>query len=245
MIVDVHCHLTAPEFEKDLDNVVKRAKDIVIVTSGVNIVDNKKVLELCKRYKNVRAGLGLYPIDALELDYDELEESLEFIKKNKSKIVYVGEVGLDYKESDNFKKQKENFFRIISFVEKIKKPIVIHSRKAEEDCIDMLKSSSLKNIMFHSFTGKIKLVKKISDNGWGMSVPTSVVRSEQFQKLVSEIDLSQLFTETDAPFMSPFSGKRNEPCFVVESLKKISEIKKIEIEETEKILHVNFQKMFM
>ena len=244
MKTDIHCHLTHNSFKKDLDFVVKRAKDVLIITSGVNLEDDKEVLELCRRYKNVKAGLGLYPIDGLRLDEKGLNESLSFIKRNKNRLLYLGEAGLDYKESDDKKKQKEIFFRVIELAEKIKKPLLVHSREAELDCVKMLEKSSLKKIIFHCFTGGLDLAKRIEGNGWSFSIPCNIVKSGHFQELAKIIDISRLFTETDSPFLSPGSG-RNEPGFVVESIKKIAEIKKLDIIETENILYANFQKMFL
>ena len=126
MLVDLHCHLTAPEFEKNLDEVLLRSRDMIAVSSGVNWEDNKKVLALCKKYKQVKAGLGLYPLDALKLNEEKFQRDLDFIRKHKDEFVYVGEAGLDYKESDNAKKQRDQFEKIISFVEKLKKPLLIH-----------------------------------------------------------------------------------------------------------------------
>ena len=245
MLVDLHCHLTAPEFEKNLDEVLLRSRDMIAVSSGVNWEDNKKVLALCKKYKQVKAGLGLYPLDALKLNEEKFQRDLDFIRKHKDEFVYVGEAGLDYKESDNAKKQRDQFEKIISFVEKLKKPLLIHSRKAELDCVELLESSSVKTVIFHSFTGKLKLAQKIADLGWCFSIPTAVVKSEQFQKVVAEVDISQLFTETDAPFMSPHFGKRNEPSFVVEGVKKIAELKGLDGDEVVKMLYVNFQKKLL
>jgi len=277
MIFDLHCHLTAEEYN-DLDNVVERAKDILIVSSGLNFEDNKNVLEICRKYKNVKAGFGLYPVDALNMDDLELERNLKFIEKNKDKCLYVGECGLDYKDKGHQRtffdkkaspknepcatdeqdreKQKEVFLKCIKLAEKIKKPLLIHSRKAEEDCVEILENCNVKNAVFHCFTGDFKLVKRIEGNGWGFSIPASVVRDGRFQRIVKNVDVSRLFTETDAPFLSPFSFKKekalgekenrmNEPSFVVEGLKKIAEIKKLEVKEVENILYMNFQRMFL
>lgn len=243
MLVDVHCHLTFPEFSNDLDEVVKRARNVMIISSGVGLEDNKKVLELAKKYKNIKAGLGLYPVDALKLDEEGVNCALDFIIKNKNRMVYIGEVGLDYKESNDKERQKEIFSKVIEIAKKIKKPLLVHSRKAELDCVEMLESSGLKNIVFHCFTGKLKLAKRIADNGWSFSIPCIVVKSEGFQEIVKKTDISQLLTETDAPYLGVFPG-RNEPGFVKESVNKISELKLLDRDEVENILHMNFQKLF-
>src|SRR3989344_4290850 len=262
MLTDAHCHLTSKDFSRDIDKVVERAKNVMIVSSGVNLEDNKRVLELAKRFKNVKAGLGLYPVDALKLDEKGFEENLEFIRKNKDKLVYIGEAGLDYKdkghqrppyqpcattmrtEQEDRERQKGNFLKIIGLAERIKKPLLVHSRTAERECFELVESSDLKRVIFHCFTGKLKLAKKIANKGWSFSIPCSVVRNPGFHRLVKEIYISQLLIQTDAPYMSPFGG-RNEPCFVAESVVNIAELKSLEMTEVENILEMNFQKMLL
>jgi len=142
------------------------------------------------------------------------------------------------------KEQKELFEEMISLAEKLNKPVIVHSRKAESDCIDMLKSSKLKKIIMHCFTGKKLLVKNIIDNGWFLTAPTSIVRSTQFQDNIKIIPITQLFAETDAPYLSPFKDKRNEPAFIIESYKKIAELKDMELKEVINNIWMNWQKTF-
>ena len=174
-LVDVHCHLSHKEFDTDLDEVISRAKKEgvkAIVCSGVNPADNIRVLEIAKKYDMVHASLGAYPIDLLGLvlknmglprqaEPINLDEQFEFFKKNKKDIISIGEVGLDYKFGSKHKdKQKENFKKILDFTEKFKKPLVIHSRNAEQDVIDVLETSSIKksNVVLHCFEGNKKLI---------------------------------------------------------------------------------------
>ena len=96
----------------------------------------------------------------------------------------------------------------------------------------------------HCFTGKKSLVKKIIDNGWFLTAPTSIVRSTQFQENVKLTPITQLFAETDAPYLSPFKNKRNEPAFVPESYKKIAEIKNMELKEVINNIWMNWQRTF-
>jgi TatD DNase family protein len=96
----------------------------------------------------------------------------------------------------------------------------------------------------HCFSGKKNLVKQIAENKWMMTVPTCVVRSEQFQSLVRNVDINQLLCETDAPFLTPYPGKQNEPAFVVEAYEKIAELKGMVVEEVKKNVFVNFGKFF-
>jgi TatD DNase family protein len=174
-----------------------------------------------------------------------IDEEFEFIEKNKKKIAAISEIGLDYHwVKDNINEQKELFEKMISLAEKINKPVIVHSRKAEEDCIGMLRSSKLKNVVMHCFTGRYSLVKRIINNGWFLTAPTSIVRSTQFQENAKLAPITQLFCETDSPYLSPFKDKRNEPAFVAEAYKKLAEIKNMELKEVVNNVWMNWQKLF-
>ena len=161
---------------------------------------------------------------------------------NKDKLLFIGEVGLDYAQTKD-KEQQETFQKMISLAEKLKKSLVVHSRKAEQEAVAMLESSKAKKVIMHCFSGNFSLIKKIEDNGWHFSIPTNIVRSTHFQELVRKVDINQLLTETDSPFLSPYPRKRNEPSFVIEAVKKIAEIKGMDIIEVENNLFMNFQRL--
>lgn len=263
LLIDIHAHLDHPQFKDDLDKVIDNAKKAgvkSIISNGVSRISNRRVLEIAEKYDIVKAALGMYPLEALqeevrrekdryplgETEYDT-DEELEFIEKNKNKIIALGEVGLDYKMTKQFMPQNELFAKIIRLAEKIKKPMIVHSRKAEEAVIDMLKSSSLKKdqIIMHCFSGKKTLVKEILDNGWNVSIPTTVVKLQQFQDMVQLADISHILTETDCPYLSPFSGVKNEPAFVAESIKKIAMLKKMQEEDAANVIFSNYQRIFL
>jgi len=258
MLIDIHSHLDHCYFDKDIDQAIDNARNAsvkVILTAGVNPESNRKTLELAEKYDIVKPCLGIYPIPVLKKEIEEgglpfeqksidINEEIKFIEKNKNKIAAVGEVGLDYKIIKDSKEQKSLFQKMIDLAEKINKPIIVHSRKAEADCIDVLQSSKLKKIIMHCFTGKKSLVKKIIDNGWFLTAPTNIIRSAQFQDNVKITPITQLFVETDAPYLSPFKDKRNEPAFVLESYKKIAELKKMEFEEVVNNIWMNWQRIF-
>lgn len=260
MIVDVHTHLTFPQFSKDIDEVIERAKKagvVSIITSGVDHESNVQVLELAKKYEIIKASLGIYPLDAVGLGhYDDskretikldVDSEIEFIKKNKDKIIAIGEIGLDKSPEVDCKleEQKEVFWKAIRLAEQIKKPIVIHTRKAEQECIEILESSKIKNVVLHCFTGNLKLVKKAEDLGFYFSIPAVATRLKHFQEVINRVSLKNILTETDAPYLSPFKGERNEPSYIKETIKLISQIKKITEEEVENIIFSNYQNIFL
>ncbi len=251
LLVDVHAHLDLKEFDSDLDDVIKRAEKAgvkAIISNGINPESNRKTLELSKKYKIIKPALGLYPDDAIKLTEKQIQDELNFIEKNKDKIIAIGEVGLDYKYCKKKKDQelqKEIFLKIINLSKKINKPLIVHSRKAEPDVIDILKNSCAKKVILHCFSGKLKLIKKAAELGYYFSVPTNIIRAEQFQKMVETVDINQILTETDAPFLSPFKEKRNEPMFINQTIKKIAEIKLMNKEEVANNIFMNYQKVFL
>lgn len=260
MIVDVHTHLTFDQFSKDLNEVIERAKQVGVISilcSGVDHESNVKVLELSKKYDIIKASLGIYPLDAVGLGhYDsvprgartiDVDSEIEFIRENKDKIIAIGEIGLDKSPEVDCKleEQKEVFWKVIKLAEEIKKPIVVHTRKAEKECLEILESSKLKNVVLHCFTGNLKLVKKAEDLGFYLSIPAIITRLKHFQEVVERTSLSNLLTETDAPYLSPYKEQRNEPSYIKETIKIIAKIKNITEKETEKIIFSNYQKVFL
>jgi len=251
MLVDVHAHLDLYG-PGEVDEIIERAKKTnvrYILTSGLNIETNKLALEFSKKYDIVKASLGIYPPDALHRETKEnkkfdLNKELEFIKKNKENFISIGEIGLDYLESPNKELQKKVFENVLGLAEKLKKPVIIHSRKAESDCVEILENYKL-DVVMHCFSGNFKLVKKIQEKGWYFSIPANIVRLLHFQNIVQQVPLNQLLTETDAPFLSPYRDRKNESCFVVETINKISEIKKITKKEVEDRIFSNFKKIFL
>ncbi len=264
MFVDVHCHLEHDRYQEDFADVLARAKEAgvtSIITSGVNPASNRKALQLAKKHDIVNCSLGLYPVDAIaccipkkEITDDvvrhiepfDVDKELAFIAKQKDKITAIGEIGLDNKVVKGRQKEQEDvFFKAIATAQKIKKPIVVHTRSAEAACLDAIESSGIKKVNMHCFGGKLKLVKRGIDMGLTFSVPAVITRLKHFQELVKLVPLQQLLTETDGPYLAPVAGGRSEPSDVVNTVKIISEIKGLDFTETRNIIYMNYQKLFM
>ncbi|MFT4343199.1 MAG: TatD family hydrolase [Candidatus Woesearchaeota archaeon] len=266
MITDIHCHFDDASFEHDRNEVVMRAKEnkvVKIITCGIDYITNEKTLMLAKKYDIVVPALGRYPYDALENDghYERnkdairttVEEDIKYITKHKNEIVAIGECGLDLHHGKDITKQIEEFKQMIELAIKLKKPIIIHSRKAEKETLEVLNTYKgkiePKKVILHCFSGKKKLVEEAIVQKYMLSIPPSVIRSEQFKEMAHKTPLKQLLTETDSPFLSPYKNEdgtpvRNEPAFVIESVKAIAEIKKLTYEECVNQLYMNFQKVF-
>lgn len=245
ILADVHAHL---DLVKNLDKVIENAKKEgvrAIITSGVNPESNRKALEISEKCDIVKPALGIYPMDALSREINkpnvfDVDKEIDFIRKNK--IAAVGEVGLDYKNGKEKEKQKEVFIKMINLAVELDKPLIVHSREAEKDAIEILEKFDFKKIIMHCFNGEKKLIEKIIKNNWFFSIPCTVVKSFQMQNIVKQANLSKLLTETDAPFLSPFNGE-NEPAFIKETIKKIAEIKELNPEETADIIFMNYKEL--
>lgn len=246
MFIDAHCHLDFYE-DREIFAILKRARKAgvgVIVCNGVKQESNKKVFALSERYGEIRAALGLYPIDALSMSAKKIEAELSFISSHRDEIVAIGEVGLDLKESDELERQKKVFEKIIDLALKLDKPLIVHSRKAEKEVIDMLEKNNVKKVVMHCFNGKMKLVEKIVENGWMLTIPTNVKSSEHFQEVIRRVPIDNLLCETDSPFLHPDKKENNEPANVVVSYEKIAEIKGLSLKEVEGRIEENFKKVF-
>lgn len=258
MLVDVHAHLWHERFAEDIDAVVQRARDAgvkYILDSGVNPRTNLLALEQAQRYPDiVHASLGVYPLDAVATKADftraiepfNADDALAFIQKNKDKIIAIGECGLDYSLNDGTEKaQQDVFWNVIRLAQKIKKPLIIHSRKAEKDCLDILESAQAKKVVLHCFSPNMKIVQRAADIGFSLSIPAIITRLQHFRTVVERVSLQQLLTETDAPYLTPFKDQKSEPAFVRETIMVIAHIKKIREDEVAKNIFSNFQKIFL
>jgi|SRR3989344_997417 len=251
MLIDVHCHLDKLIEEGfPLDKALKNCKDSnvkIIVVNGTDHEQNIKVLDLAKKHEEVKPALGIYPLDALKLSEAEIDEEIEFIIENKKVVRAIGEVGLDLKEEELHKtldKQKINLAKFVNLAIKLDKPVIVHSRKAELHTIELLESLQAKKVIMHCFSGKMSLVDRIVKNGWLLSIPANIHYNQQFQDVVKRVSLSNLLCETDTPYLHPLKEWPNEPANVIYSYKKIAEIKGIKLEEVEKEIENNFNKLF-
>ncbi|MEK6983618.1 MAG: TatD family hydrolase [Nanoarchaeota archaeon] len=257
LLIDVHAHLDHAMLINNIAEIIKRAENAGlkhVLTNGINPETNRMCLQLSKKYEIVVCAMGVYPKNSLKKEVESGEypsnfadyrtdEEIDFIRKNRHDITAIGEIGLDFVHGKN-DQQINDFKKMIALAEELRKPIIVHSRKAEQKCIEALESSSLKKVIMHCFSGKKALVKRITDNGWFLTVPTIVVRSQQFQDIAKNIPITQLFCETDSPYLSPYKGESNEPAYVLESYKKIAQLKQIELVEVINNIYMNWQRMF-
>ena len=240
-LIDAHCHLDDGRFEGERDEVVERARDAgvrVVITSGVNPSSNRRVLELSKKYDIVNCSFGLYPVDSIadkvenagddflrHVEVFDVDSELKWIEENKEDCMAIGEIGLDYKIVEGYDDlQKEVFVKALRLAKKIDKAVVIHLRKAEADCIEIMEKEGMKKVLMHCFSGKKSLIKRCVDNGWFLSIPAVITRLEHFKMMAEMVPLTNLMTETDAPYLAREAGGRSEPADVANTIKIIAKI---------------------
>lgn len=246
VFIDVHSHL---DICRDVDKIIQNARKLnvrVILACGVNSKTNRGVLKLSKKYPEIKACLGIYPVDALKISDKKINSEIEFIRKNKSKIVAISEVGLDLKQisEKTLERQKKNLLKFIKLSQELDVPLIVHSRKAEQQTIEILESANYKKIIMHCFSGKLKLVKRIIANEWFFGIPACVKYSEHFQKIIELVPITHLFCETDSPFLHPDKLQNNEPANVIESYKAIARIKGLKLTQVEKQIEKNYMELF-
>jgi len=243
MIYDVHTHLDFFK-EKELEKIMKNSKEVkLIISNSTNLKSFEKNLEISKKYPQVKIAIGLYPEENNKLsDLNILEEFLRIHKKN---ILALGEIGLDKTEKLDFEIQKELFISQLNIARKYNLPAIIHTRKSEKEVLEILENYSNQNIILHCFMGNFKLINKAKELGFYFSIPPIIVRSEHFQKLVREIPKNKILTETDSPFLSPYKEKINQPIYIRETIKVLSELWKIPKSKAENQIKKNFEKLFL
>jgi TatD DNase family protein len=245
-LIDIHAHLESPRF-KDLGKVITDAKKVgvkYIIQSGTDPKRNKKTLEISKKYNIVKPSFGMYPVGNLAKDTNK---EIEWIKDHKKECVAIGEIGMDFDNHQRKRHHKEQevlFKKMLTLAKEIDKPVVIHSRKAEKECIEILKDENMKRVVMHCFCGRKSLIKEAVEAGFYFSVPPAITRWHNFQVLVENVPLKQILTETDSPYLSPEAGQTNEPKNVAVTIKKIAEIKDLTEEEVANQIWKNAVEVF-
>lgn len=237
MLIDTHCHLSNDDYD-NLEEVIKEMNGFMIA-SGCDDKTNKEVIELVNKYDNVYGTLGIHPeeIDNITSDsFKLIEDNL-----NNSKIVAIGEIGLDYYwTKDNIDKQKEIFEYQVRLALKYNMPIVVHSREAIQDTYDILKKYKVKGSI-HCFSSSLEMAKEFIKLGYKIGVGGTLTfkNSKKIQDIVKQLDLKDILLETDSPYLTPepYRGKRNKPSNVYYVALKVSQLKNIDVDEVLK--HTN------
>ena len=254
MIIDSHCHLDYPKLYDQLDDVVKRAEYNQVkylLTICTTLTSFERIKLIIKKYKNIYGTFGIHPHESEK--YAHVDSMFILNIKNKhNKIIGIGETGLDFYYNYSDKKiQKKIFIEHISAASQLNIPIIVHSRNAEVDTYDILRSESKNSnlkVLIHCFTGSKNFAKKLIDLNFYISVSGIITfkKSNELADTISTIPMENLLVETDSPYLAPipYRGKDNEPSYIIHTVEKLSQIKKLSNESIMTNTTNNFMNLF-
>jgi TatD DNase family protein len=244
-LFDSHCHLDSPDLAKDVDAVLARAraagvKYLVTIGSGYGPQEAEKAVRIAEKHDNVWATVGVHPHDAGKVD-EKVLKSMRKLAEGSPKVVAWGEIGLDYYYTHSEKDvQNDVFRRQIEIALDLDLPISLHVRDAGADLmvhlrdLHVMSGDRLRGV-WHCFTENPEYALEAIDYGFFISIPGIVTfpKADNVREAAKQVPLARLIVETDSPYLAPipYRGKTNEPAFVVETVKKIAELKNLSFEE--------------
>jgi TatD DNase family protein len=249
MFFDVHAHLTHERFKDDIEQVIARAEEKglgIIVVNGLEPESNRQTLALAAKYSIVKPALGIYPLDAAnavikaELPFEvpkfNVDDEIKFIEEQAKagKLIAIGECGLDghWIKEDTFAEQERVFEALVGIAMDNDLPVIIHTRKREQRSVDILRNLGTKYVDFHCFGGRSAFAKDLAErDGWWFSIPSTANRNGSFQKMLKNLPIEKLLTETDCPYQGPVKGERNDPSTVVGTVELFAEYRGLSLED--------------
>jgi TatD DNase family protein len=257
MLIDTHCHLNFPDYKNDLDSVIKNSvsagvEKIICVSSSM--ADSKRSIEIAGKYTNiVYPAIGIHPQQTDPENHDSVDEQIDQLHdlSKHFKIYAIGEIGLDFSLAPPPEKDRDRGSQIYLFEKQMELaksldiPIIIHSRKSNDEIIPLLEKHHPKGI-WHCYTGGIKRISKVVDLGLYFGIDGNLTYDEGLQNVVKEIPLEKIVLETDSPFLSPLPnrGQRNTPENIKIICETLAKIKDISFDQTAKITTENAKNIF-
>lgn len=251
-IIDSHCHVVKAYFGDAQEEVIARAfacRVVQLVNPSVSLADIAELLSLAERFAGLFVGMGVHPHEAK--DWRENSAELLLSAARNSKVVAIGECGLDYfyKHSEPAK-QEEAFAAQIRIARELNKPIIVHCRDAWNDTLSILESlggGSLRGV-FHCFTGGVEQLPRISKLGFYVSFSGIVTfpKSDKLQEAARLLPADKILVETDCPYLAPqrVRGQRNEPAYVWMVAEKLAELRNTSVDEIAALTTGNARRLF-
>src|SRR5687767_4956152 len=255
MFVDSHAHIDGPEFDADREEVIRRAH-AASVSAILNVGTGdphsgafERAIELGQSHDAIYTAIGTHPHDARHYN-DEAEQKTKTLIRGGKRVVAWGEIGLDF-HYDNSPRdvQVEVFKRQLRAARECDLPVIIHTREAESETIEILRSDyagAARRGVFHCFSGSRELAEHALALDFMISFSGIVTfrKAEDLREVVRHVPFDRLLVETDCPFLAPvpYRGKRNEPAYVVEVARCIAKLRGVEIEEIAKATTENFKR---
>lgn len=243
MFTDTHCHIFK-EYYENIDEIISNAKNAKVERMFV-ASDNQQtaleVLDLANKYDNIYGCIGLHP--------ENVDEEFDFslFDNLPSKIIAIGEIGLDYYYTkENKQKQIEVFKKQLEIAEKLNLPVVIHSREATQDTINVLKEYKVKGVI-HSFSGSLETAREYIKMGFKLGINGVITfKNCNLKDVYKELSINDIVLETDSPYLTPvpYRGQRNEPSHVLDIAMFLCNLYNIDLYELSKITNENIKEIF-
>jgi TatD DNase family protein len=246
-LIDVHAHLADPAFAADLAQVLDRARRAGVrrvVTVGETLDDAQRILALARQFPQIAPCAGLYPT---HLDREQAAAIAAFIRAHAGELVAIGEIGLDrwmVQDPAQLELQYELFADQVRLAIEVDLPVNVHSRSAGHHTITALRALGARRVLMHAYDGRAGGALEGCAAGYYFSVPPSIVRSPQKQKLVRALPLDRLLLETDSPVLGAQPQQRNEPAQITVALAAVAELKAVEVERVAEITTHNARALF-
>lgn len=258
MLVDSHCHLDRLDYKnkhEDLDDVVNKAKAMGIdylMSVCVTLKDYPAMAELIKGHDEIFSSCGVHPLYYDENNKDQVLDEVALLEyASNNKVVAVGETGLDFFYAPETKEWQIDCFRKqIRVAKKLNKPLIIHTRDARQETLDILHEEEAEQVggVLHCFTESIEMAEAAMKMGFYISVSGIVTfkNAKALQEVIKAVPLERLLVETDAPYLAPVPhrGQENEPAFTYDVAKFVAELKGVSLEEVARITTDNFFNLF-
>ena len=257
MFVDSHAHIDGEEFDADRDEVIARAREAGVVailnvgTGDPHGATLERAVKVAGQYEGVYAAVGVHPHDARQFDQRAAERVYELAQSGE-RVIAWGEIGLDYHYDNSPREiQREAFTAQLRMARELKLPVIIHSREADADTVEILcrewGGAGVGGIM-HCFGGGFDMAASMLELGFMISFAGNVTfkKAEALREVARRIQPGRLLVETDCPYLSPvpFRGRRNEPARVVETARCLAELHGLEVAEFGRITTNNFLRFF-
>ncbi len=253
MFIDSHCHLDRlklEEFDHQLDNVIlnaEKAKVSKMLCVSVTLQDFPSMVEKTSKYDNVLLSCGTHPLN----QGDEVDENLLLKLSDNKRVIAIGETGLDYFYAPETKAlQLDSFIKHVRVARKVQKPLIIHTREAQQDTLDILRNEQAADVggILHCFTETWEMAKAALDLGFYISMSGIVTfkNASALREVAKKIPDDRLLIETDAPYLAPVPhrGKQNQPAYVADVAKHLASVRGQSVEKVAQISSDNFNRLF-
>lgn len=249
-MIDTHSHINFENYRENFEDFLKSIQENEIekvIIPGVEPSSFNEIISLCNKYKMIYGALGVHPSEFKTYNQEVEETIYKHIKE--SKIVAIGEIGLDYHYGFDSKEEQKNILRKqLEIAETTKLPVIIHDREAHEDVFEILQEYKLSNVIFHCFSGNSAFAERCIEKGYyiGIGGVVTFKNAKELKESTKIIPLDRILLETDAPYLSPapYRGKINTPAYLKYIAQEIANIKEINIEEVKEKTTINAKRIF-